>query len=113
MSEAKSIYILVGSHRLVKPSQQDCVMEAGSLQVEELHLDAIKLKIIINGDPFITFAPRGGEGRKKWPILRATVLIGCVKMRTRGEGVQNAKKFCERNKWMPPEKMFEWFLNNF
>ena len=43
----------------------------------------------IRGDPFITFAPRGLE---KWLIVRTIVLIGCVKMRTRGE-VENPENF--------------------
>ena len=43
---------------------------------------------------------RGGRGREKWPIMRTLVLIGCVKLQTRGEGVQNPN-FCERNKWIP------------
>ena len=47
----------------------------------------------IRGDPFITFAPRGLGGLEKWLIVRTIVLIGCVKMRTRGEGVQNPKNF--------------------
>ena len=47
----------------------------------------------VRGDPFITFAPRGGGGGEKWPIMRTIRLIGCVKMRTRGEGAQNPENF--------------------
>ena len=46
---------------------------------------------------------RGGEGWKKWPILRTTVLIGCVKLRTRGGGGgPKFRKFCECNKCILP-----------
>ena len=57
---------------------------------------------MIGGDPFITFAPRGGGGLEKWPIVRTIVLIGCVEMRTMGGGGPKSQKSFERNKWMPP-----------
>ena len=49
----------------------------------------------IRGDPFITFAPRGGGGLEKWPIMRTIVLIGCVKCEQGGEGVQNPENFVD------------------
>ena len=63
---------------------------------------------------FITFAQRGGGGLEKWPIMRPIVLIGCVKMRTRGGGGPKSRKFCERNKWMPPYVMcYTWLSHLF
>ena len=41
----------------------------------------------------------GGRGVKEVANF-ATVLIGCVKLRTRGGGGPKSRKFCERNKWM-------------
>ena len=45
------------------------------------------------GDSFITFSPKGGGGLEKWPIMRTIILIGCVKMQMRGQGVQNPQNF--------------------
>ena len=51
--------------------------------------------------PFITFARRGGGGdRSSQKKLRTKVLIGCVKMQIGGG--PKSRKFCLRNKWMPP-----------
>ena len=62
-------------------------------------------EVFIRGDPFITFAPRGGRGGKevanfandKTDRLRETANKG-------GGGGPKSRKFCERNKWMPPKQ---------
>ena len=59
------------------------------------------LRTDIRGDPFITFAPRGGRGVKevanfandKTDRLRETANKG---------GGPKSRKICGRNKWMPP-----------
>ena len=66
--------------------------------------NCLKLSHLIRGDPFITFAPRGEGVRKvanyandKTDRLRENANRG-------GEGGPKSRKFCQRNKWMPPNQ---------
>ena len=62
----------------------------------------------VRGDPFITFAERGRMGLKIRPKCEFSK-GGCVNLvvlispdREQGGGGPKSRKFCERNKWMPP-----------
>ena len=59
-------------------------------------------RILLRGDPFITFAPRGGEGVQKLPKFANDSTDRLREMRTKGERGLKSQKICKRNKWMPP-----------
>ena len=60
------------------------------------------LVICVRGDPFITFASRGGGGAQKLPKIANGSTDRLREMRIKGGRGLKSQKICERNKWMPP-----------
>ena len=63
--------------------------------------DGILVQSKIRGDPFITFAPRGGRGVRKVANCANGSTDRLRENANKGGGGPKSRKFCERNKWMP------------
>ena len=60
---------------------------------------------MFRGDPFITLAPRGEGGLKKWPIFAKESTDRLSEMANKGRGGLKSLKVCRRNKWMGCRQM--------
>ena len=64
----------------------------------------LKVDHTIRGDPFITFAPRGERWVKEVANFANDKTDRLRETANKGGGGPKSRKFCERNKWMPPKE---------